>query len=53
MVDRWENHDFIWHFFAGAGREVALPEIGHLREIVDQYATRMERRGLFAAWPIR
>lgn len=46
-VDRWENHDFIWHFFAGAGREVALPEIGHLREIVDQYAYKDGTEGAF------
>lgn len=46
-VDRWENHDFIWHFFAGAGREVALPEIGHLREIVDQYAYSFRLKDYF------
>lgn len=37
-VDRWENHDFIWHFFTGIGRAVTLGEIGHLREIIEQYA---------------
>lgn len=37
-ADRWENHDFIWHFFTGAGRAVTLGEIGHLQEIVEQYA---------------
>lgn len=35
---RWENHDFIWHFYTGQGRGVTLSEIGHLREIVEQYA---------------
>lgn len=46
-VDRWENHDFIWHFFAGAGREVTLSEIGHLRKIVVQYAYKDGTEGAF------
>jgi SPP1 gp7 family putative phage head morphogenesis protein len=45
--DRWENHDFVWHFFAGAGGGVMLSEIGHLREIIEQYAYQDGTEGAF------
>ena len=35
---RWENNDFIWHFYMGGGQEVTLAEIGHLDEVINQYA---------------
>lgn len=46
-VDHWENQDFIWHFFAGAGRGVTLSETGHFREIIDQYAWKDGTEGAF------
>ena len=35
---RWENNDFIWHFYMGDGQELTLAEIGHFDEIINQYA---------------
>lgn len=36
--DKWAIVDFIRHFYTGEGRGVTLSEIGHLRDIVEQYA---------------
>jgi len=36
--DRWNTLDFIHHYRNGNGRPVSLLEIGHLREIAEQYA---------------
>lgn len=36
--DKWAIADFIRHFYTGEGRGVTLSEIGHLRDIVEQYA---------------
>ncbi len=46
-VEHWENRDFVWHFFVGAGREVTLSEIGHLQEIIAQYAYKDRAEGAF------
>ncbi len=35
---RWSNRDFVRHYYKGDGRPVTLLEIGHLREIAEQYA---------------
>lgn len=45
--ERWENHDFVWHFFTGAGRGGKLTEIGHLREIIARYAYKDGGEGAF------
>ncbi len=37
-ADRWTDQDFVWHFYNGKGQTVTLLEIGHLREIAEQYA---------------
>jgi len=37
---RWENLDFVRHFYRGAGRGVTLSEIGHLGEIAEHWAYR-------------
>lgn len=36
--DRWSTEDFWDHYQNGNGRAVSLLEIGHLREIAEQYA---------------
>jgi len=36
--DRWSNIDFVRHYYFGGGRPVDLLEIGHLREVAEQYA---------------
>ncbi len=38
---RWENLDFVRHFYFDGGRTVTLREIGHLREVVEHYAYRL------------
>jgi hypothetical protein len=43
--DRWDNNDFIWHFYVGDGQEVTLEGIGHLPEIIEQYAYRNGAEG--------
>ena len=45
--DRWTNRDFVQHYYNGAGRPVNLLEIGHLREIVEQYAYGDGAEGAF------
>lgn len=40
---RWENLDFVRHFYFGGGRTVTLREIGHLQEIVEHYGYRLGR----------
>lgn len=35
---RWTDIDFVRHYYFGNGRSVDLLEIGHLREIAEQYA---------------
>jgi len=35
---RWENNDFVWHFFTGNGRSLSLSQIGHLYEIANYWA---------------
>lgn len=46
--DRWNNIDFVNHYYFGGGRPVTLLEIGHLREIVEQYAYADRTEGAFA-----
>lgn len=45
--ERWEDSDFVWHFFTGGGRSVTLSEIGHLRDIVELYAYETGTEGAF------
>ena len=45
--DRWENIDFVSHFYLEEGRGVTLSEIGHLREIVEQHAYYDDGEGAF------
>ncbi|WP_116600310.1 hypothetical protein [Primorskyibacter marinus] len=45
--DRWTNRDFVRHYYNGGGRAVTLLEIGHLREIAEQYAYGDETQGAF------
>lgn len=45
--DRWTNLDFVTHYYSGSGRPVNLLEIGHLREIAEQYAYRDGAEGAF------
>ena len=35
---RWADLDFVSHYYYGGGVAITLAEIGHLREIVEQYA---------------
>lgn len=44
---RWEDSDFVWHFFTGGGRTVMLDEIGHLREIAEHHAYGTGNEGAF------
>ena len=44
---RWEDRDFVWHFFTGGGRTVTLEEIGHLREIAEHHAYDTGNEGAF------
>lgn len=46
-ANRWENNDFIWHFYFGEGQEVTLTEIGHLDEIIQQYAYMDGNEGVY------
>jgi hypothetical protein len=45
--DRWTNRDFVRHYYYGGGRAVTLLEIGHLREIAEQYANGDGTEGAF------
>lgn len=45
--DRWTNWDFVVHYYTGRGRGVDLLEIGHLREIAEQYAFLDKDEGAF------
>lgn len=45
--DRWTNSDFVDHYYNGGGRAVTLLEIGHLREIAEQYAYGDGTEGAF------
>ncbi len=45
--ERWEDSDFVWHFFTGGGRPVTLSEIGHLRDIAEVYAYETGTEGAF------
>ena len=36
--ERWSDTDFVRHYYFGGGGAVDLREIGHLYEIVEQYA---------------
>ena len=36
--NRWENVDFVKHFYFGGGRSVTLSEIGHLHEVANYWA---------------
>lgn len=45
--DRWTNPDFVSHYRNGGGRAVDLLEIGHLREIAEQYAYADGAEGAF------
>lgn len=44
---RWQDSDFVWHFFTGGGRTVTLEEIGHLREIAEHHAYGTGTEGAF------
>lgn len=44
---RWDNLDFVKHYFFGNGRPVTLLEIGHLQEIAEQYAYHDKNKGAF------
>lgn len=44
---RWGNREFVWHYYFGDGRAVTLEEIGHLREIAEQYAYADGAQGSF------
>lgn len=46
-VDRWTDTDFVSHYYFGDGRSVDLLEIGHLREIAEQYAWNGGAQGAF------
>ncbi len=46
-VDRWTDTDFVNHYYFGGGRSVDLLEIGHLREIAEQYAWNDGVQGAF------
>ena len=43
----WDDADFVWHFYTGAGRGVTLAEIGHLSEIIEHYAYIDRGNGAF------
>ena len=38
---RWENRDFVWHFYTEGGREVNLTQIGHQYEIANHWAYKL------------
>lgn len=44
---RWIDPDFVAHYFLGNGVAVTLAEVGHLREIVEQYAYLDKGEGTF------
>lgn len=46
-TDRWTDTDFVNHYYFGGGRSVDLLEIGHLREIAEQYAWNDGAQGAF------
>lgn len=46
-TDRWTDTDFVNHYYFGGGRSVNLLEIGHLREIAEQYAWNDGAQGAF------
>jgi hypothetical protein len=45
--DRWGDIDFVQHYYFGGGVSVDLREIGHLYEIVQQYAFNDKEDGAF------
>jgi SPP1 gp7 family putative phage head morphogenesis protein len=45
--DRWTDRDFVSHYYRGNGRATTLLEIGHLREIAEEYAFKTGTRGAF------
>jgi hypothetical protein len=45
--ERWSDVDFVQHYYFGGGRDVDLREIGHLHEIVEQYAWNDGAEGAF------
>jgi SPP1 gp7 family putative phage head morphogenesis protein len=45
--ERWEDSDFVWHFFTGGGRPVTSSEIGHLRDIAEVHAFETGTEGAF------
>ncbi len=45
--ERWEDSDFVWHFFTGGGHSVTLSEIGQLRDIAEVYAYETGTEGAF------
>lgn len=45
--DRWSNLDFVRHYYNGGGRSVTLLDIGHLREVAEQYAYDDGTEGAF------
>lgn len=46
-AERWSDIDFVQHYYFGGGRTVDLREIGHLYEIVQQYAWYDKAEGAF------
>ena len=47
---RWENNDFVWHFFTGKGRQVTLSQIGHQSEIANGWAYGL---GILQKWNVQ
>lgn len=47
---RWENNDFVWHFFTGNGRSLSLSQIGHLYEIANYWAYGLS---IFQNWNVQ
>jgi Phage Mu protein F like protein len=44
---RWGDVDFVAHYYYGAGVGITLSEIGHLQEIIEQYAYRDGKEGAY------
>lgn len=47
---RWENNDFVWHFFTGNGRSLLLSQIDHLYEIANYWAYGLS---IFQNWNVQ
>ena len=47
QTERWTDGDFVYHYYFGSGEAVSLAEIGHLREVAEQYAYIDGKDGAF------